>query len=45
MGAFVERWSDAVKRIVTGRYPIENALEHLSGKGGGIKNVITISHE
>ena len=45
MGVFVERWSDAVKRIVKGRYPIENALEPLSGKGGGIKNIITIDHE
>jgi threonine dehydrogenase-like Zn-dependent dehydrogenase len=45
MEVFVERWPDAVKRIITGRYPIENALEPLSGKGGGIKNVVVVSHE
>jgi threonine dehydrogenase-like Zn-dependent dehydrogenase len=45
MGVFVERWPDAVKRIVTGRYPLENALEPLSGKGGGIKNIVEVGHE
>src|SRR5260370_39098183 len=29
MGVFVERWPEAVKLIVTGRYPLENALEPL----------------
>ncbi len=42
MGTFLERWPGAVAKIITGRFPIENALEPLTGKTGGIKNIITI---
>jgi glucose 1-dehydrogenase len=45
MDTFMQRWPTAVKRIITGRYNIEDALEPLSGKGGGIKNIITVAHE
>lgn len=42
METFVKQWPDAVKRIITGRFGIEDALQPLSGKVGGIKNIITI---
>lgn len=42
LGIFVQRWPAAVKNIITGRFPIEQALEPLSGKVGGIKNIVTI---
>jgi threonine dehydrogenase-like Zn-dependent dehydrogenase len=42
LGIFMERWPDAVKRIITGRFPLENALEPLTGQTGGIKNIISI---
>ncbi len=45
MDIFMKRWPGAVKSIITGRYSIEDALEPLSGKGGGIKNIVTIAHE
>ena len=42
LGTFMQRWPNAVKGIVTGRYAIDQALEPLTGHTGGIKNVITI---
>ena len=42
LGVFTQRWPDAVGKIITGRFTIENALEPLSGKTGGIKNIVTI---
>jgi len=43
LGAFVERWPSAVPKLISHRFPIERAIEPLSGKTGGIKNVIAIS--
>ena len=43
LGVFVSRWPDAVRALITKRFPIEHALEPLSSGAGGIKNVITIS--
>jgi threonine dehydrogenase-like Zn-dependent dehydrogenase len=42
LGAFIERWPDAIRSIITARFPIERALEPLSSPGG-IKNVIEVS--
>jgi glucose 1-dehydrogenase len=43
LGAFAARWPDAVRKLISHRFPIERAIEPLSGKAGGIKNVIAIS--
>jgi len=43
MGTFMERWPDAVEKIITGRFPLERALEPLQGNTGGIKNVVSVS--
>jgi len=43
LGAFIERWPDAIRSVITARFPIERALEPLSGSGGGVKNVIQIA--
>jgi threonine dehydrogenase-like Zn-dependent dehydrogenase len=43
METFVKQWPGALKRIITGRFGIEDALQPLSGKVGGIKNIITIN--
>ncbi len=42
MATFVERWPGAVTKIITGRFPLEDALQPLTGQTGGIKNIITI---
>jgi threonine dehydrogenase-like Zn-dependent dehydrogenase len=41
--AFQQRWPGTVERLITGRFPMENALEPLSGEKGGIKNVIVVN--
>lgn len=43
LGSFVARWPSAVPKLISHRFPIERAIEPLSGKAGGIKNVIVIS--
>lgn len=42
LGIFAERWPDAVRSIITNRIPIDDAAQPLSGKVGGIKNVIAV---
>jgi len=41
--AFMQKWPDAVRSLITARYPIERAAEPLSGRGGGVKNVIQVA--
>jgi threonine dehydrogenase-like Zn-dependent dehydrogenase len=43
VGTFTERWPDAVKSLITGRYPMEAHRELLLGRSPGIKNVITLN--
>jgi glucose 1-dehydrogenase len=43
LGTFVARWPDAVRSIISARYPIEHALEPLAAGAAGTKNVITVS--
>jgi threonine dehydrogenase-like Zn-dependent dehydrogenase len=43
LGTFVQKWPDAVRSLITARYPIEQALTPLSNDAGGIKNVISIA--
>ena len=43
LGTFTKQWPDTVGRIITGRFQIEDALQPLSGKTGGIKNIVTIN--
>lgn len=42
LGTFTQRWPEAVKGIITGRFSLDDALKPLTGNTGGIKNVITI---
>jgi glucose 1-dehydrogenase len=41
LGIFMGRWPQAVRSLITGRFPIEEHRDLLLGKRGGIKNVIT----
>ena len=43
LAAFVARWPGAVRRLITGRYPIADAPGVLVGAPAGIKSVITIA--
>jgi threonine dehydrogenase-like Zn-dependent dehydrogenase len=42
LGAFAGRWPEAVRRLISRRFPLEQAAEPLAGKAGGIKNVIAV---
>ncbi len=42
LGIFKQRWPEALRKVITGRHPLESYRELLLGKATGIKNVITI---
>jgi len=43
LGTFVHKWPDAVRALITGRFPIDQATTTLSQGAAGIKNVIAVS--
>jgi threonine dehydrogenase-like Zn-dependent dehydrogenase len=43
LGIFLERWPEAVRSLITARFPIDQALQPLSRQAGGIKNVIQVA--
>jgi len=43
LGTFMQKWPDAVRSLITARFPIEQATKPLEPGAGGIKNVITVS--
>ncbi len=43
LGAFTKRWPTAVRRLTTGRQPIDNAVHVLLGAPSGIKDVVTLA--
>lgn len=44
VGVFLERWPQALRSLISHRFPIEKAAEPLTGKAGGIKNVIAVGN-
>jgi threonine dehydrogenase-like Zn-dependent dehydrogenase len=43
LGAFMKRAPGAVRGLITGRFPLEAHPDLLSGRAGGIKNVISLA--
>lgn len=43
VGTFTKRWPEAMKSLITGRYPMEAYSDLLLGRSGGIKNGITLN--
>ena len=43
IGVFAARWPQALRAMITGRYPMEAFHDPVMGKAGGIKNVIAIA--
>ncbi len=43
LGTFTERWPEAVKSLITGRFPMDAYGDLLLGRSGGIKNVIRLN--
>jgi threonine dehydrogenase-like Zn-dependent dehydrogenase len=42
LSRFMDRWPSAVRALISRRFPIDQAADPLSGKMGGIKNVIAV---
>lgn len=42
LGIFAQRWPDTLRSVITGRFPIERALDALKSQPGGVKNVVTV---
>lgn len=42
LGIFWQRWPDPVKSLITARFSIDDVGQPLSGKTGGIKNVVAV---
>jgi len=43
IGVFAARWPQALRSLITGRFPMEAFRDPVMGKAGGIKNIIAIS--
>ena len=43
LGVFMERWPEALKAMITGRYTLDSYKELLLGDKSGIKNVISLT--
>jgi threonine dehydrogenase-like Zn-dependent dehydrogenase len=43
IGVFAGRWPQALRAMITGRYPMEAFHDPVMGKAGGIKNVIAMA--
>jgi threonine dehydrogenase-like Zn-dependent dehydrogenase len=43
VGIFSQRWPEAVKSVITGRFPMDAHCDLLIGKSSGIKNVIRLT--
>ncbi len=43
LGTFVTRWPDAVRRIITGRFPMSAYADLLEGPPSGIKSVFAVA--
>jgi threonine dehydrogenase-like Zn-dependent dehydrogenase len=43
VGIFSQRWPQALRATITGRFPMENYQDLLVGRSSGIKNVITLN--
>jgi hypothetical protein len=42
LGVFLERWPEAVRSLITGRFPLDAHRDLLLGRAQGIKNVIAL---
>jgi glucose 1-dehydrogenase len=43
LGIFDKQWPEALRSVITGRFPLEHALDALQIHPGGIKNVVAIA--
>jgi glucose 1-dehydrogenase len=42
LGIFAQRWPETLRSVITGRFPLERALDALKPQAGGVKNVVVV---
>lgn len=42
LSVFAQRWPDTIRSVITGRFPLERALDALEPQPGGVKNVVAV---
>jgi threonine dehydrogenase-like Zn-dependent dehydrogenase len=43
LGIFGQQWPDTLRSMITGRFPLEHALDALKNQPGGVKNVVAVA--
>lgn len=43
LGVFTQRWPGALRSVITGRFPLERALDALQPQPGGVKSVVAVA--
>jgi threonine dehydrogenase-like Zn-dependent dehydrogenase len=43
LGTFSQRWPEALRAVITGRFPLDQAAAPLTGQVSGIKNVVEVA--
>ena len=43
LGIFAQRWPETLRSVITGRFPLERALDALKSQPGGVKNVVAVA--
>jgi threonine dehydrogenase-like Zn-dependent dehydrogenase len=43
LGIFAQRWPEALRSVITARFPLERALDALEIQPGGVKNVVAVA--
>ena len=42
LGVFAQRWPETLRSVITGRFPLDRALDALKSQPGGVKNVVAV---
>jgi threonine dehydrogenase-like Zn-dependent dehydrogenase len=43
LGIFAQRWPETLRSVITGRFPLERALDALKSQPGAVKNVVAVA--
>jgi threonine dehydrogenase-like Zn-dependent dehydrogenase len=43
LGIFAQRWPETLRSLITGRFPLERAVDALQIRPGGVKNIVTVA--
>jgi threonine dehydrogenase-like Zn-dependent dehydrogenase len=43
LGIFAQKWPDTLRSVITGRFPLDRAMDALKSQPGGVKNVVVVA--